>query len=64
MKYARFHPDYSDVAGYFERVAERLELGSRPDGRRDRIRRHISGSGAAPGNKTGNPHQAQEAATA
>lgn len=26
MKYSRFHPDYSDVAAYFERVGERLGL--------------------------------------
>lgn len=28
MKYSRFHPDYSDVAAYFERVGERLGLRS------------------------------------
>jgi hypothetical protein len=27
MRYARFHPDYSDVARYFERVEEGLGLG-------------------------------------
>lgn len=26
MKYSRFHPDYSDVAAYFDRVAMRLGL--------------------------------------
>lgn len=26
MKYARFHPDYNDVAAYFDRVGERLGL--------------------------------------
>lgn len=30
MKYARFHPDYSDVKGYFERVGETLGLGESP----------------------------------
>ena len=28
MKYARFHPDYSDVAGYFDLVGEHLGLGT------------------------------------
>jgi len=33
MKYARFHPDYSDVAGYFDRVGARLGLSDEaPDG--------------------------------
>ena len=26
MRYARFHPDYADVAGYFDRVAATLGL--------------------------------------
>ena len=30
MKYARFHPDYSDVAGYFDAVGEELGLGPKP----------------------------------
>ena len=30
MKYARFHPDYSDVAGYFDAVGEKLGLGAKP----------------------------------
>jgi len=28
MKYARFHPDYSDVARYFEAVGVSLGLGT------------------------------------
>ena len=32
MKYARFHPSYSDVAGYFDAVSEELGLaGSAPN---------------------------------
>ena len=27
-KYARFHPDYNDVAGYFQAVEEYLGLGA------------------------------------
>jgi len=26
MRYAKFHPDYADVASYFERVSETLGL--------------------------------------
>lgn len=37
MRYARFHPDYTDVALYFERVGERLGLQPPKDDREDAI---------------------------
>ncbi len=42
MRYARLHPDYSDVREYFDRVGERFGLAA-PE--------KVS---ASPGNKTGN----------
>ena len=30
MRYARFHPDYNDVRGYFDAVGEKLGLGRKP----------------------------------
>lgn len=57
MKYSRFHPDYSDVAGYFDRVGDRLGPRGRRDGRHPRTspegcrtsRRRPRGSGGSGG---------------
>lgn len=57
MKYARFHPDYSDVGPYFDRAAERLGVANgNGTTRRQRIRRHLTAGplGRRPGNETGN----------
>lgn len=35
MRYARFHPDYGDVAEYFDRVDERLGMAPAPDNSAD-----------------------------
>lgn len=69
MKYSRFHPDYSDVAGYFERVGTRLGLvDEEPDTPEERVRKAadllglepdrlaalVEAAGAAANNRTNN----------